>query len=247
MASRRIRPVKRGPRKMLKLGMLALALLLGGAIVNVAVAWLAQLREPRVKMVAIANWNCGEDKFTSTVGRGSFTLTVWHVPLGKPFSEAFLVGLRGSKAPPIIQQASLPNWTSTDCTDQSINWNDVIEVRAAGWPRLGLCCTVGSGRFSQPPTLIAGISLPAEAISTPFGTIFRRRALPCYPIWPGFAINTIFYAAILWGMSAVPLALRRRRRLKRGLCPACAYPIGASPVCTECGASVTPVSKGMTT
>mgnify|MGYP003578232462 CR=1 FL=1 len=56
------------------------------------------------------------------------------------------------------------------------------------------------------------------------------------PLWPGFAINTLFYAGILWVMFAAPFALRRRRRIKRGLCPACAYPVGESIVCTECGA-----------
>ena len=67
------------------------------------------------------------------------------------------------------------------------------------------------------------------------------RPLPLRPVWPGFAINTLFYAAILWGgwlLLAAPFALRRRRRIKRGLCPACAYPVGASDVCTECGASL---------
>jgi hypothetical protein len=59
------------------------------------------------------------------------------------------------------------------------------------------------------------------------------------PMWPGFAINTVFYAAILWLLFATPFALRRWRRIKRGLCPACAYPVGASDVCTECGARVT--------
>ena len=63
-------------------------------------------------------------------------------------------------------------------------------------------------------------------------------ALPLRPIWPGFAINTIFYAAILWVMFATPGRVRRAIRCKRGLCPACAYPVGASPVCTECGAAV---------
>jgi hypothetical protein len=65
-----------------------------------------------------------------------------------------------------------------------------------------------------------------------------RLHYPIRPLAVGTSVNTIFYAAILWGMFAVPLALRRRRRLKRGLCPACAYPIGASPVCTECGAKL---------
>jgi hypothetical protein len=59
--------------------------------------------------------------------------------------------------------------------------------------------------------------------------------LPLRPIWPGFAPNTLFYAAILWGLFAAPFALRRRLRIRRGLCPACAYPIGASVLCTECG------------
>jgi len=66
-----------------------------------------------------------------------------------------------------------------------------------------------------------------------------RIVLPVSPIWPGFAINTIFYAAILWLLCVAPFALRRRIRARRGLCPACAYPIGTSDVCTECGKTVT--------
>jgi hypothetical protein len=61
--------------------------------------------------------------------------------------------------------------------------------------------------------------------------------LPIAMLWPGFAINTLFYAAILWLLFAAPFALRRRRRSKRGLCPKCAYPQGTSEVCTECGAA----------
>jgi hypothetical protein len=67
-----------------------------------------------------------------------------------------------------------------------------------------------------------------------------RTFLPLRPIWPGFAINTLFYAAILWLLFALPGALRRWRRIKRGLCPACAYPVGASDLCTECGKPVNP-------
>ena len=65
------------------------------------------------------------------------------------------------------------------------------------------------------------------------------QVLPLRPLWPGFAINTVFYAGVLWLLFAAPFALRRRRRIKRGLCPKCAYPVGASDVCTECGATVT--------
>ena len=68
----------------------------------------------------------------------------------------------------------------------------------------------------------------------------KSKTLPLCPLWPGFAINTVFYAAIWWGVSllfATPFALRKRWRIKRGLCLKCAYPIGTSERCTECGAS----------
>jgi predicted amidophosphoribosyltransferase len=54
------------------------------------------------------------------------------------------------------------------------------------------------------------------------------------------AINTLFYAAILWLLFAAPFALLRWRRIKRGLCPACAYPVGTRDLCSECG---TPVNR----
>ena len=59
--------------------------------------------------------------------------------------------------------------------------------------------------------------------------------LPRGFIWPGFALNTVFYAATLWLLICGPFALRRFLRVRRGLCPKCAYPRGESAVCTECG------------
>ena len=64
---------------------------------------------------------------------------------------------------------------------------------------------------------------------------FAGDVLPYHPIWPGFAVNTAFYATVLWLLICVSLALRRFIRMKRGLCPKCTYPMGESPVCTECG------------
>jgi hypothetical protein len=56
------------------------------------------------------------------------------------------------------------------------------------------------------------------------------------PVFPGFLINTVFYAAILWLLFLTPITARRIIRRRRGLCEKCAYPIGVSPICTECGA-----------
>ena len=68
-----------------------------------------------------------------------------------------------------------------------------------------------------------------QAQATPRRHSLRR------PLWPGFAVNTIFYATFLWLLICGPFALRRFIRMKRGRCPACAYPRGESNVCSECG------------
>ena len=67
------------------------------------------------------------------------------------------------------------------------------------------------------------------------------KVLPLKPIWPGFAINTIFYAAIVWFLSFAPGAIRRRIggvRRKRGQCASCGYSLRdiTSEKCPECGA-----------
>ena len=55
------------------------------------------------------------------------------------------------------------------------------------------------------------------------------------PVWPGFAVNTLLYAVVAWVLACGPFALRRFIRVKRGLCPKCAYPVGESWVCSACG------------
>ncbi|MEE8155962.1 MAG: hypothetical protein V3T53_13495 [Phycisphaerales bacterium] len=69
--------------------------------------------------------------------------------------------------------------------------------------------------------------------------------VPWRPQWPGFAINTMLYGGVPWLLVCGPFEFRRYRRRKRGLCVYCAYPIGTSDVCTECGRPVArPVKPG---
>ena len=66
----------------------------------------------------------------------------------------------------------------------------------------------------------------------------RQMLLPIRPLLPGFAINTIFYAAVLWVLFAAPGAIRRWRRIKRGQCASCGYSLRGTPhieKCPECG------------
>lgn len=67
--------------------------------------------------------------------------------------------------------------------------------------------------------------------------------LPLKPLWPGFVLNSVLYAAILGFSLAAPAAMRRRFRVRRGCCAYCGYPVGGSPVCTECGRPVTQVKS----
>ena len=122
-----------------------------------------------------------------------------------------------------------------------------IESRSAGWPFRSLECHVISNivsvaeaaRITRVGALHGADWMPSEHA--------LWRVLPCIPGWPAFVANTIVYALVLWLIWLNPLTLRRRWRIKHRLCPACAYPIGSNPVCTECGepiASGVLISKG---
>jgi hypothetical protein len=62
------------------------------------------------------------------------------------------------------------------------------------------------------------------------------RLLPIDPVFPGFLLNTLIYAALPAAvMTASHLRASRRRRQSR--CPACGYPLTGLPTCPECGDS----------
>ena len=106
---------------------------------------------------------------------------------------------------------------------------------STGWPCLALTGEVGGYDKGS------GIVLKNKWFGGPVNrggfpmTALGAAVLPLLPVWPGFTVNTLFYAAILWLLTCGPFALRRFIRRRRGLCPACAYPVGESDVCTECG------------
>jgi len=60
--------------------------------------------------------------------------------------------------------------------------------------------------------------------------------LPQAPIWTGVILNTVFFGTVLWFSLSAPFALRRYLRIRAKRCPGCAYPMGVSDRCTECGA-----------
>ena len=204
--------------------------LLLGAIVNVAVAW------------GLARWAVPTNgrELTPTESERCFgsrgmiyrilTINPGLERQGVGFRSLFVVGqgelrTRDGSHPPsdLMLYAFESGWP---CNSQAAEWRWIGPINSP------LTRTLQGGLVT-PLTDLPSSRLPWVTLNLPF-------VLPWRPIWPGFAINTLFYAVVLWGLLAAPFALRRRRRIKRGLCAKCAYPVGTSDVCTECGQPVQP-------
>lgn len=70
------------------------------------------------------------------------------------------------------------------------------------------------------------------------GWLARRTGLQSLPVYPSpfrSMTNMVFWSLVAGAIGAMPGLVRAHYRRRRGLCPACAYPVGVSPVCTECG------------
>ena len=109
----------------------------------------------------------------------------------------------------------------------------------AGWPLLALDGDQRAGvvRSGRVLTWQFGIAVPRPAFDKPNSS---GAILPLRPLWPGFAINTVFYAVILWLIAFGPFAARRIVRRRRGHCPQCGYDLRGAEheVCPECGVEV---------
>ena len=218
---------------------IAICLLLG-AVVNVAVAW------------GCAAWiraEYGEHQFAIlSDGR------LWMVlKFDEPGASRFVSvkGLDGwDRSLEIDDAMTLPSWSRL-VRKQSSGAATTLED-ARGWPSLAMSCEFKRAGVMPVPSATTNISSAAtfsvqwkttllnggirlRPRANPAWGAHKCRALPLRPVWPGFAINTLFFATILWLLVPGPFVLRRFLRVRRGLCPKCAYPMAESSVCTECG------------
>jgi predicted RNA-binding Zn-ribbon protein involved in translation (DUF1610 family) len=205
-----------------------LLFLLAGAIINVAVAWSIATRQPPLQTTYHTGQIYFDEKprWSTRLTRGQGWLTI----------DAKVWGGFGSS---YGSTKSVPEWSATFThptkeqvvlSGHATPLEHIVEV-ANGWPLLSLYSRTSSSEVVDD---VAGI----EA-----GFIRHNLIWPVQPIWPGFAINTIFYAAIMWMLFAlpgVPRAVRRRVRIKRGQCASCGYSLreSVSEKCPECGATL---------
>ncbi len=202
--------------------MLVLALFLGGAIVNVAVAWGCVILLP-----PLATQNVLTDNYREMTDDESTTL------LQQRFNDASLTGAEayGHSCWRFGWRSFETSWSAEPGSGVSVD----VHMTDAGWPATSM--QGGYQWDARIPNAKVGYFAALEPPQW-----MQSKLIPCIPVgplWPGFAINTVFYAAILWMLFAAPFALRRRLRRKRGLCPACGYDLRgtASAACPECGSA----------
>ncbi len=170
----------------------------------------------------------------------------WGCALLAPGTDTFerYSGVVDSRLSPLVGDADLVLWGATGYSGYGY---DVVETTVrplveSGWQYSSVAIVTGEaglplrsvyghfiarGEFA--PRRVCSLAAPWPFAGDPLSF------LPFHPTWPAFAINTLLYAAILWLLAGGPSALRRFLRVRRGLCPKCAYPMGESAVCTECG------------
>lgn len=114
-------------------------------------------------------------------------------------------------------------------TDRSSNYSQY--VREAGWPFRALDAEARSDQSLEPRSRYA-IDLGMIR-----GGLHNKTGLwlPLHPRWPGFLLNTVFYAMILWPISLLPGLYTHILRKIANKCPSCGTDIGVDSVCEQCG------------
>ena len=236
--------------------LIAAVFLLAGAVVNVAVAWgcavWVDVGSPDWEYGSryVSRWRHAEEADTASVFAGEqLSVRRWKragATLISVERDRRDLGSRGGRTP----EQLYPTWVDFKVSDQYTSgltnfyhrWLD-----GRGWPRLSMWyeLEVRDGTHLQVTGIRGGIQVSLPQRIYRVHPLLHGTALPLLPIWPGFAVNTIFYATTLWLLACGLLAMRRLVRLKRGLCPACGYPMGKSSVCSECGKAL-PLRKAAT-
>lgn len=124
-------------------------------------------------------------------------------------------------------------------------WTSYFSTRSySGWPFYALQSRVKPFHAAESSKALQAWELPIEEhIKRGFPTnrlpswcfAFGSRRLPLVPMWPGFLINTLFWGTLSWVLASAAKLIRRRSRIRKGLCVRCRYALGSLKTCPECG------------
>ncbi len=232
--------------------------LLLGAIVNVAVAWWLASRP-------YSWWSSSDDSHpkvfrVSSSGvldtvvrraRGRIETVQWNPGL-MMYQPESAISVSPEEFQDLLPRGSaLSNGDVIDAS-RSSSGRGFIEV-FSGWPTLALTGRLnirdldgGDKAFERDGML--GVPEKLRTYGLP-------GYLPVHPLWPGFAINTLFYGGVIALILWAPAWLRRFYRFRKGCCTACGYDLrgAAHARCPECGtrpagaAAATAVATGSPT
>jgi hypothetical protein len=205
---------RRGSR--LRLVRIAALLLLAAAVINVLVAWACVVPAPPPR--------------------------AWGTVASPNLREAMYRFYERAEWQPLDTRVTVRTWRGVDEVRASglLRWNDPergtslrlshVVMWHAGWPCRSLACAV---RTNEP--VVGGFPASWLTVSVPGDP---QRPLPYTPCWPGLAVNTALYAAVL-ATGFVGFRWWRFRR-RPGSCKACGYDLAGNVggVCPECGAKV---------
>jgi hypothetical protein len=212
-----------------KLILRVIVLLLLGAIINVAVAWGSALLVDANRLSGQPGVDCWGNQRGWSFESWSSKTTTLVISMDALWSD-------GPCDPP-------PYWSiaNSPVPDRGENGRffPAFGEIARGWPLRTLMSVDAiwsdEGETQEFEELWYGIRLQAHDATQAEITV------PLRPIWPGFAINTIFYATVLWVIFAIPGIVKRLRRRRTGKCIHCGYDLRGQPVestkCPECGKS----------
>ncbi|MCA9284951.1 MAG: hypothetical protein KDA22_07050 [Phycisphaerales bacterium] len=235
--------------------LLSIALFLGlGTATTVAIAVGCAARAPSslpLRMVEVELTDAAYQRFASGVKDGDPLLiegdgTCW---LRLPTGERGRLAALGCSVPPsttlevhtarargVERRTSTCVYPSQGCL---VDISLVCEEVRAGWPFRALNgCRVHPARsqFEQYDTPDASDPV-VHGLVTVGG---EQRDIPFMPLPLGFAANACVFALCWWTVLLAPQRIRSAVRARRFRCARCGYPIGSSPVCTECGTRLAP-------
>jgi hypothetical protein len=180
-----------------------------------------------------------------------------HWAIGAEASSTYASSVAGTSVGGAGASELAPQWsdlsTPTDDLQRGNIRREERAVEARGWPMLSVWGRVPSTRVQPTPTT----PIPGSAANTSVmylsgrllvtgatparGPTVGETPLMAHPIWPGFLVNSAFYAVILaglyWALVIPRRFVREVGRMRRGCCVACGYDLGFDfvPGCPECG------------
>ena len=219
--------------------------LLFGVVLTVMLAWLIALTTPTVSSsssglqrsgVGAGGWPPANDSaWYVRVGRRSFLGSQTIGVIGYPKSAEELAITRSIHQP--------PSWSLTNSTPQP-RYTDLLHIQgyeqATGFPFLAMRGALFGVGLNE-NRAVQGIEVPWIKAPSETPIVSPSRVLPLKPIWIGFGLDVLFWAAMAvlaqvgWKKYAIPI--REQRNIKRGKCRRlrCGYPLEGQAVCPECG------------